>query len=806
MKPKLILVVCALLLGFHAWAAPYPHDYNLTHVELHLVPNFARRAITADERLTARPLRVDFRELVLDCDGPEIDSVTSAGRTLPFQLGNGLLRIELPKPATAAFSVEIRYHLTPTAGLVFFPGDLATPDRATWLWASGEPNENHHWLPIYDRPNDKVTADFYITAPAGDWAIANGRLAGRRALAGGATEFHWQEVHPVSTYLLTFYVGHWNRIADRGTGVNSGVPLGYDVPPDESAEIARAEFGRTPEMMSYFSSLTGIPFPWEKYDQVKNPGFFSGLENASATEFPGDYPQNPTLANMRAEAPQHDVGISHELSHQWFGDFATCQDWSDLWLNEGFATFMQYTWDEHANGRDRAIADWESSARGYFRAAAAHDRPIVYANYGDPWSMFDAITYNKGGWAIRMLQAQLGDAAFWKAIHAYLSAYAYQPAGTENFELAFEQSTHQNLKGFFQRWFYGTGFPVFQAAWSWQPANGGQAVLRLHQTGDLIYTGPLTVALWSQGSERRQQISIQEATQSFRLAAPAQPEMILIDPDHTLLKQLAWTKSAAEWRYQAVHAPWSVDRESALDELARMARGSERAATASFLAARVGAEPVAAAADDALDRLAGLDPATAQRLALQRLQDGQFRVRADAAELLGNLAPGQAALPGEIRRLTRLFTSDPISSVRAAALEALLTVDRAHAGDYLQRALTMKSFEWQVEATALQHYPRIAGRQALPIEQAWAAPDRPAAARAAALAALGQLGSSDPRTLALLRQALAGPIGDTQIEAAFALARLHDRASLPAIERLANENWIGFFVPAFSAAAAQLSR
>lgn len=807
MKRILLGALCALALAWTAVAAPYPHDYNIQHLDLHLTPNFAQRSITADEVLTVRPLRVDFRELVLDCDGPVIDSVTSRGRALAFSLGGGLLRVTLPAaaPTNSALAIEIRYHLHPAAGMVFFPGDIRAPDRATWLWASGEPNENHHWLPIYDRPNGKLTADLFITAPAGDWAIANGRLVARRGLPGGATEFHWAVLHPLSTYLLTVYVGHWNRVADRGIGVNSAIPIEYDVTPDKSAAIARAEFGRTPEMMSYFASLTGVPFPWSKYDEVENPGFFDALENASATEFPGDYPENATLADVRAEAPQHDVEISHELSHQWFGDLVTCRDWSELWLNEGFATFMELAWDEHANGRDRAIADWERAAHGYFRAAAERDHPIVNPNYGDPWSMFDAVTYNKGGWAIRMLRARLGDAAFWKAIHAYLEQYRYQPAGTENFELVFEQSTGQNLHDFFQRWFYGAGFPSFHASWRWRPAaGGGAAEIHLRQSGSLTYTGPLTVAIWRDGRESRRQVAITAADQTLPLPLSAAPDMVLLDPDHVLLKQLVWDKTPAEWRYQAAHAPWSVDREAALDELARTAQGGTRASLASFLAARAAADPVIAASQDALDRLAGLDPAAAQRLALARLGEARPAARRGAAELLGRIAPGQAPLAGEVARLDRAFGADPVAAVRAAALGALLRADRAHAGEYLGRGLAMKSYRWQVESAALNGYAAIQGKQALPILQAWAAPDRPVEARGTAIAALGRVGSSDPHTLALLRQALAGPIGETQIEAAFALARLHDHASLPAIERLANENWIGFFSAAFSAAAAQL--
>lgn len=805
-----VLAVAALAVA----AAAARHDYNLVHVTLRLAPNFATRSLRAEEDLTFRPLRDDFRVLALDSAGPVLDAATMNGQPLRWTSSGELLFLHLPAPVgpAATLTVSLRYHLSPTAGLVFFPADLSAPNQATWLWASGEPNENHHWLPIYDRPDDKVTADFYIAAPPGDWAIANGALVARRPLPNGGEEFHWALRRPISTYLLTFYVGRWNRVDDLAPGKP---PIQFDVPPDQSALIARARYGRTRAMMRYFAALTGVPFPWAKYDEVDNPGFFSGLENASATEFPGNYPQNATLADVRAAAPENDVEISHELSHQWFGDLVTCQDWSDLWLNEGFATFMETVWDSHANGRDAGITTWESDAAAYFRQAAEGDHSLVNHNYGDPWNQFDPVTYDKGGWALRMLRARLGDAPFWRAIHLYLERYSFAAANTENFELTLEASTHQYLHAFFQRWFYGQGFPAFRASWSWRPSgaaggksSAGTAVLSLRQPGGadtFLYTGPLVAAFWVAGRELRVSEQVAGAKQEFSISLPAKPEMVLLDPDHVLLKQLQWTKPAAEWAYQAAHAPWTVDREAALDMLALQAKGGEKSPIAAWLELRARSDKSPDVVADALDRLAGLAPAAARDLALADLANADAGERAAAAKLLGRLSRGEPATASEIAALNRVFSSDPVASARAAALAALLRLDRAHAVQYLARALAAKSYRWQEEITALRACADAVGKSAaLPVLESWAAADRPPAARAAALTALGAIGAGDPRVLALERAALAGPLGDTQVAAAFALARLGDRASYSRIQSLAQTAWVGFFRPDFAAAAAGL--
>ncbi|MGH9535173.1 MAG: M1 family aminopeptidase, partial [Terriglobales bacterium] len=813
LRALLALAACAALA---VAAAAQTRTYKSLHVTLRIQPDFAARSIQVQETLTLRPLREQFQYFHLDCAGPVIDAITANGQPVSYQQRGQQLHIRLAAPLGPAqtLTLRIRYHVTPAAGLVFYPADLAQPGRATWLWTSGEPDENHHWLPIYDHPDDKLTADFFITAPRGDWAIANGQLLARRPAAGGGHVFHWAQTEPISSYLLAFYVGQWHRVDAVGP---HGVPLQYDVPPTQSAAIARARYGRTAAMMAYDEQLTGVPYPWAKYDEVDNPGFFSGLENASETEFPGDYPQNATLANVRAAAPEMDVEIAHELSHQWFGDTVTCAHWSDLWLNEGFATFMQYTWDAHARGQDQAIRDWAQDADGYFAYAQERDHPVVDYQHGDPWNMFDPVTYNKGGFAIRMLEARLGAPAFWRAIHLYLTRYKFHPADTRNFELAVEESSGQNLRPFFQRWFYGRGYPVFHAAWSWRPAAmgagsapnpGGTVQLRLRQAPvhGLLYTGPLTLAAWVNGREQRRTVAITSADQTIAWSLAAKPEMVQMDPDHVLLKEVLWTKQLGEWRYEAAHAPWSWDRQQALDAMDRAEHDDNRATMAAFFARRVQVETSVPVADNALAHLAGLDPAAAQRLALQRLGSTVPAVRADAVTLLGHLHPGQATQPGERTRVRQLFRADPISSVRAAALGALVELDPARAQTYFTQALAMKSYHWQVENRALQLEAHRDRALAVPLLLRYAQVDQPPALRGVAIAQLGHFGGGNPAVAAVLRRALRGPTGMAQVRAALALAELRDRASLPAIQELAENTWIGFFKPAFQAAAEMLQR
>ncbi len=808
---------------------PAHHDYDMQHLSLEIHPNFAERSLQVVEHLSIRAVDAHLRSVWLDSDGPQIDTIQdSQGQALRFEQKPAQLVIELTRELQPGESdtVEIRYHVTPHGGLAFVAADIAHPNVATSLWAAGEPDSNHYWLPIYDHPDDKLTADFTVVAPPGDWAIANGRLAGTRRLSDGSTEIRWTQEEPISSYLLTVYVSHWTRVPAEWRHDGARVPVEYDVPPDESPELAQVVYGRTPAMMDYFTSLTGVPYPWAKYNQVENPGFFAGLENASATEFPGDYPDNGNRANFEFQARGGHVGLAHELAHQWFGDLVTCRDWSDLWLNEGFATFMQYVWDERANGRDRALEDLEDSASGYIDMERFGNRAIVPSKYDSPWDMFDVTTYNKGGWALRVLEGQLGEAAFWKAIHAYLTEYRAQPADTEDFERVVEQSTGRDLHEFYQQWFRTPGHPEFSTSWRWDETKKA-AVIRLEQTqarkpNHALYTGNITIAAWVKGRRTAKSFALRSERETFELPLPARPQLVQVDPEHEWLKEVTREKRIREWTYEAGHAPYSVDRIRALQTLLKLSpRQSPRSARFHFgrvrgepeslsqaqlvklLAGRVRHDAQLSTRSFALEQLARMDASKARPMALAWLKSPDAGTRLAGLRAVMHL-PEKTLQPSDLARVRHAFETDAIGQVRTVALEALLKFDPEHKSQDLDAALKMRTFDWSVECRALEAWAGL-GAKALPVLKVWAAPSVPPAPREAAVHGLGKVGQGDPEALRLLREALAtAPPYNVQMAAATALADLNDQASLPEIQHLRDQTWVGFFRGEFADAATKL--
>ena len=796
----------------HATAHPAPRrNDRLRHLTLRVRPNFAARTIAVRETLTIQSRQAGLRRVRLDARGPVIQEMSEAaeGRRirLHYQQTKRHLQIRLAQAARAGekITLRIRYQARPDGCMIFYPGDLRRPNRITNLWVSGEPECNRRWLPIYDHPDAKLSVDFYLDTPPGLSAIANGQLMATRALPDGWREFHWRQAQPIAPYLITFYMGRWRQARAAGPG---GVPLFYDVRPDESAADAQTQYGRTPRMMAYFERLTGVPFPWAKYAQVENPGFFSGLENASATEFPGNYPQNADRANLRAQARRRDIEIAHELAHQWFGDLATCRNWSDLWLNEGFANFMMYIWDQHANGKDRAVLDRHRDALQLFAYERQVRRPIVDDRYTSPWGMFDPVTYNEGSWVLRQLRYQLGAKQFWRAIHAYLLRYRFRSPDTRDFERVIEQSTHRNLRPFFQQWLYRAGYPVFQGRWRWRRKEQKLEIrLRQKQKTPRVYTGAITVGIWSDGKEAELRLQLSKRNQKFLMAQSSRPQMVLLDPGHEWLKRLSWKQPARAWLYQARRAPFTLDREDALRHLERHPGGvGAQAVTGLLQAAAANRNHANPLRRFALRQLARRQPGAAGAMGLRWLCNPHPAMRQAGAEVWASLPATPASLAG----LRRLYFHDPIAAVRVAALRALLRprTKNAAARDwkYIQAGLRMHSYRWQVESECLRVLGRwganqaAARRRAAPMLEAWAAVTRPPAARSAAITALGEWPRT-PRSLQLVEQAFASPDAPLQLSAARVLAHWHIRGYRRVFRQLAAHDWIGFYRPAYAALA-----
>jgi aminopeptidase N len=433
-----------MLLGCGVGRADEPYarsrDYDLQHVKTSLKFTLADRGIIGETWQTLAVLRDGITQLAFDSVGLKIEAVTINGKTAKFSTTDAKLLVDLDKPARVneKFEVNIKYTGHPTKGLYFVLPDKNYPDRPQEVWTQGESEDTRYYIPIYDYPNARPTSEMIATVPK-DWiTISNGKLVSVTN-AGEDKVWDWKQDKPLSTYLISLVAGEF-----RETKVIwHGIPVTYDVPRGDENTVAHT-FMRTPQMLQYFSDRLGVLYPWDKYSQTSVDDFVEGgMENTSATTLTTSGLIDPRMAAETREAS--DSLDSHELAHQWFGDLVTCKDWADLWLNEGFATFMQMLWEEHQFGIDEsAYANW-GVARRWMAQPRYFTEPIVTRNFNDALE-FEGNIYDKAGLVLEMLRSQLGDEAFFGALHHYLDVNRGQNVVTADLVKAIDFSTSGSME------------------------------------------------------------------------------------------------------------------------------------------------------------------------------------------------------------------------------------------------------------------------------------------------------------------------------------------------------------------------
>ena len=269
--------------------------------------------------------------------------------------------------------------------------------------------------------------------------------------ADGTRTDYWKMDLPHAPYLFFMGVGDYAIVKDS----YKGKEVSYYVE-KEYAPVARKIFGNTPEMIEFFSKITGVHYPWVKYSQIAGRDYVSGaMENTTATIHQEGAQQD---ARQLIDGNIWEGTIAHELFHQWFGDYVTAESWSNLTLNESFADYSQHLWDEYKYGKDAGDAENYQGMQGYLQSGS-ESKDLVRFFYADKEDMFDQVSYQKGGRILHMLRNFVGDSAFFKSLNLYLTTNKFKSAEAHQLRLAFEEVTGHDLNWFFNQWYYGNGHP-----------------------------------------------------------------------------------------------------------------------------------------------------------------------------------------------------------------------------------------------------------------------------------------------------------------------------------------------------------
>ena len=544
--------------------------FQVAHLRLDITVDDEAKTVsgTATHRLV--PINDGLKEVVLDQDSLTIRGVKDGdGKALEFETVGEQLRIALPRARKAGdpFEVRIRYDAAPKKGLFFTAPDKAYPNKPRIVWSQGEEMDNRSWYPSYDYPNQKFTTEIVVTVKDKFRAVSNGHLVSEKHDAKRRTRtFHWLQDKPHPNYLVALIVGEWDTKewdAD-GVPVQAYVPKGY-------GKYIDLCFSRVPHMVKFFGRVTGLKFPWDKYAQACVPDFtFGGMENTSLTIL-----YEYCLTDEHAYPDySSDSLLSHELAHQWFGDWTTCKSWGHLWLNESFADYFECLWWEDYYGKDEFIVHLEETRGGYYEEAEKeYMRPIVTHKFVDTEDMLDGHTYNKGCGVLHMLRTVLGDDLWWKGIRHYVKKHGMQNVETPDFRIALEEATGKSLDWFFAEWLLKPGHPEFEVSWSYEEKAKQVEVKikQIHETKDGVPVFQMPIALELATDDRvwRETVQVEKPEHIFRISAPRRPKMVLFDPDGALVKKLTFKKDKGELVWQASHAKGVWGRMEACEGLGR---------------------------------------------------------------------------------------------------------------------------------------------------------------------------------------------------------------------------------------------
>jgi aminopeptidase N len=707
------------------YAPDRPADFK--HMKLEFdIPDMNRPEMAAKQTLTFTPIAAPLAELNLNAEQLKIESVeipdssplAGAHRVTPSHDGSTLtLVFDPPLPPGADGAVVVRYRVNdPADGLTWTPETAAWAGRPAQIHTQGQPETNRYWFPAHDSPNERMTTEIVATVPEGFIVSANGREVEPPRTSGGRTTFHWLQDTDHVAYLVSMIVGKFDvrDVAPAG----SAVPMPVYVPPGKG-DLIEGTYGRTPEMVRVFERLFDEPYPFDRYAQLVVWNFGAGgMENTSATTMF----DTAILSEKALEDDDLDGLISHELGHQWFGDLITCNSWAHIWLNEGWATYCTALWFEARDGaQDGYLRQMHQNLRGVaendqLAPGAPVTRPgMVSPIYKHPWEVFRRVSnpYPKGASILHMLRKRLGDEVFFKGVHAYVDRYKHKTVETADFRRVMEEVSGQGLDGFFDQWCFRPGTPDLRVSVRYRAASKQVAVTleqkQLIDDDHPAYEFDLPIEIYTEASPGATPIiatlHVSASRHELLIDVPAEPAMVLIDPDLAVLSRID-VDAPVRWLTNQLWTTRSI---------------ASRLDAAKFLKNKAGPEAVAA-------------------LARRVSEADNWSVRAAAARALGDLYATR-----ELAAALSAGIDHP--KARLAAIRALGAAGGDEAVELLAKHAANENESYACRAAALEWLGRRAPRGStshLPIfEAALRADSQHEQVRSGALEGLAALGARE---------------------------------------------------------------
>lgn len=557
------------------------HVHDLIHTKLDVSFDWKKCYLNGKATLTLKPWFYATDSLLLDAKGMDIKKVAVAKggvqTDLAFKYDQKVIHIKLDRTYSRdeMFTVYIEYTAKPNElpsggssaitsdkGLYFINPDGSDKNKPMQIWTQGETEASSCWFPTIDTPNERTTQEINITVPRHLNTLSNGVLVKSEVLGEDLRVDTWRQDKPHPPYLFMMGIGDFLVARDKWRGKEVSYYLEHEYFP-----YSKLIFGNTPEMLEFFSNKLGVEYPWDKYAQIVVRDYVSGaMENTSATlhgEFVQKYPRE------LVDGSSDDI-IAHELFHQWFGDLVTCESWSNLPLNESFATYGEYLWNEYKYGKDQADHHGYQDLQVYLAESNSKREPIIRFLVDDKEDMFDAHSYQKGGRILHMLRNYLGDEAFFAGLKYYLTKNAYTDVEIHELRIAMEEVSGQDLNWFFNQWFLSAGHPEIGVDYTWIEDS---KKLKVHvvQKQNTDYQ-PLFILPTSVGAMVGMEfftfpVEIRSKDTTLFIPLSQAPSFAVFDADKVLLADIKETKTQDEWVAQLKNGRNYVMKHDAIKKL-----------------------------------------------------------------------------------------------------------------------------------------------------------------------------------------------------------------------------------------------
>jgi len=543
---------------------------ELIHTKLEVRFDYKKRYLYGKEWITLKPHFYPTDSLRLDAKGMDIHTVEilAGGKLGPLKFTYDSLTLAISLNRTykqsETYTVFIDYTAKPDQrrglrnnekSLYFINPDGTDKNKPTEIWTEGEPESSSGWFPTIDKPNQKTTSELSMTVPAKYVTLSNGRLATQKKNADGTRTDTWKMELPNSPYLFMMAVGDFKIYRDKWHGKE----VNYYLEP-KYAPFAKDMFGDVPEAMSFFSKITGVNYPWNKYASIVVRDYVSGaMENTTANVFGSQSTRREILDQY------YNSGVEHELFHQWFGDYVTCESWSNLTLNESFADLGEILWLEHKYGQYVADEHIYNGLQGYLGNPDNAKIPLVNFHYQAIHDAFNGVTYQKGGRILNMLRHYLGNDAFYKGLNIYLTSNAFKSAEAPQLRLALEQASGLDLNWFFNQWYYGAGHPILDITYKWNEASKIETVYIVQKQDGQIFKLPIAIDIYTGSKTERHKVWLNGKTDTLSFKLMTRPNLMNVDADKILVAQKSDHKTLDEYVFQYFNAPLYLDRYEALE-------------------------------------------------------------------------------------------------------------------------------------------------------------------------------------------------------------------------------------------------